>query len=430
MMQLLPIVPGTDMLHLLQPMIRPLRPCGPAAGTMARLLRWLSTGMVVASLALPAPARTAMPLPAADTLAVLELPPSDPDWRLRGDVDVGRHDGRDALLMRTGSALHRGLTFTEGTVEFDLVGTVDRAFLGLVFRRGEDGTAEDVYLRLHKSRLPDAVQYTPDYRGRGQWQLYHGPSATARATFTPDTWQHVRIEVRGGRAAVFVGEAEEPQLVVDRLRTGREAGGLGLWANQPGAGPDAPLTAAVAGLRVLHDSTTFAFGEPAPEGAPPGTVAAWGLSDPFPVEGPALTELPVAAAAGPWRVVEAEPSGLLPLDRHLERVDGGDGTGVLAGLRLRSDRERTVALDLGFSDNATVFLNGRPVVTGRFAFSHNFPRRQGLLTPDQATVHLPLRAGANDLVVAVSETAFGGWGLLGRIAERDGLEVVPLTGGS
>ena len=375
----------------------------------------------------PAAARAACPPTAADTVAVLALPPSDPAWRLRGDVEVGRYEGREALLMRTGSALHRELAFTEGTVEFDFAGTTERAFLGLVLRRGDDGTAEDVYLRLHKSRLPDAIQYTPDYRGRGQWQLYHGPSATARATFTPGAWQHVRVEVRGSQAAVFVGETDEPQLVVDRLRTGREAGRLGLWANQPGAGSDAPLTAAVAGLRVLRDSTTFGFGKPAPGVAPPGTVAAWGLSGPFPVEGPGLTELPKAAAAGPWRVVEAEPSGLVPLDRHLQRVDGGDGTGVLAGLRLRSDRERTVPLDLGFSDNATVFLNGRPVLTGRFAFSHNFPRRQGLLTPDQATVYLPLRAGTNELVVAVSETAFGGWGLFGRIADREGLEVVPRT---
>lgn len=88
----------------------------------------------------------------------------------------------------------------------------------------------------------------------------------------------MRIEVRGSQAAVFVGDADRPRLVVDRLRTGRTSGSVALWANQPGAGPEAPWTAAVTGLRILHDSTTYAFAEPAPEASPPGTIASWELS--------------------------------------------------------------------------------------------------------------------------------------------------------
>lgn len=43
-------------------------------------------------------------------------------------------------------------------------------------------------------------------------------------------------------------------------------------------------------------------------------------------------------------------------------------------------------LDLGFSDNAAVFLDGRLLYEGLLGFSHNFPRRQGLVTLDKASV--------------------------------------------
>lgn len=394
---------------------------GAAPGAFALAL---SAGLILGSA--PAAEAQAGPSPAP---AVVELAPTDPAWQFRGDVRPGRHADRDAFLLRTGSAHHRDLVFTEGTVAFEVSGTEERAFLGVLLRRGPDGDAENVYLRLHKSRLPDAVQYTPSYRGQGQWQLYHGPSATARARFTPGAWQPVRIEVRGSQAAVFVGKGGTPRLVVDRLHTGRASGGLVLWANQPGADADAPLTAAVSRLRVLPDSTTYDFPPPSAGTALPGAIRAWGLSPSFPVEVPDAGGAPPEIAPDRWRTVQTDATGLLPLDRHLDRAEGGAGSGALAALRLTADRERTVRLKLGYSDNVTVFLNGRPLVTGRFPFSHNFPRRQGLLTPDQATVYLRLRPGTNQLLLLVSETAFGGWGLLGRIEDRTGLTVAPWDGG-
>lgn len=353
------------------------------------------------------------------------LDPSDGSWQFTGDTGAGVVDGTPALMMRTGQALRRDLAFGDGVIEFEYRGTDDRAFLGVTFRGGDDGTAEDVYLRLHKSKQPDALQYTPDFRGRGQWQLWHGPDATGFATFRPGEWTPVRIEVSGPRATVSVGSVDTPQLVAGLLASGRDSGFIGFWANQPGAASDAPLTAAIRNIRITPRKALDGEAAP-PAAAEPGAVRAWGVSGAFPRSGDDM-QLPRDIVSGPWTVIDARADGLLPLEPHVERSDGDGVPAVIAGLRLEADRERTARLDLGFSDDASVFLNGRLLYSGRHSFSTNFPRRQGLISLDQASLYLPLHPGENLLMVVVSD-AFGGWGVMGRFADRAGLRVEPWRG--
>lgn len=355
----------------------------------------------------------------------IHLDPSDDAWEFTGDSRAGIVDGAPALMLRTGEALRRDLIFEDGVIEFEYRGTDDRSFLGVTFRVADDGTGEDVYLRLHKSKQPDALQYTPDFRGRGQWQLWHGPDATAFATFRPGEWTPVRIEVSGPRATVSVGSVDTPQLVTGPLASGRDSGFIGFWANQPGAGPDAPLTAAIRNIRVTpREALDDEAAAPAPE---PGVVSAWGVSRAFPRSGDDVPEIPRDVVSGPWSVIEARADGLLPLEPHVERPDGQGVPAVIAALRIEADQARTARLDLGFSDDASVFFNGRLLYSGRYSFSTNFPRRQGLISLDQASLYLPLEPGENVLMVVVGD-AFGGWGVMGRIADRAGLRVTPWKG--
>lgn len=354
------------------------------------------------------------------------LDPSDGAWQFTGDTEAGIVDSRPALMMRTGQALRRDLVLEDAVIEFEYRGTDERAFLGVTFRVGDDGTGEDVYLRLHKGKQPDALQYTPDFRGRGQWQLWHGPDATAFADLRPAEWTPVRIEVSGSRAEVTVGAVDNPQLVTSALASGRNSGFIGFWANQPGAGPDAPLTAAIRNIRVTPSAALAVESAPTST-AEPGAVRAWGVSDAFQRPGDDVLEVPHDVVSGPWAVVEARADGLLPLEPHVERPSGAGVPAVVAALRLEADRERTARLDLGFSDDASVFLNGRLIYSGRHSFRANFPRRQGLIGLDQASLYLPLRHGENVLMVVVSD-AFGGWGVMGRIVDRTGLQVKPWRG--
>ena len=350
------------------------------------------------------------------------LPMDDGGWEIQGDGTPGVVDGRAVLNLRQADVRRRGFVLSDGTVEFDMKVGDRRTFVGVKLRIGEDGTYEDVYFRPHKSGLPDAIQYNPAFRGVGQWQLHHGPEATAFAAYHPGAWQHVRIEVKGRQAAIFLGDATSPDLRVGRLHTGRSSGGFGFWASQPGATAADPWTVSLADVRVLPGVTTYDFPAPEPDAADAAVIRRWELSTPREGEAAELDALPQGLATSAWSHAEAAPSGLVSLDRELERPERGPAL-AFARFRLRARRARTVRLDLGYSDDATVFLDGRPIFTGRFSYSYNFPRRDGLITPDQATVHLALTPGEHDVVVAVSDV-FGGWGLMGRIADRDGIEVI------
>lgn len=376
--------------------------------------RWLIGGFVAAGCIAPGGTLLAA--------QVERLPVDDGGWEIRGDGAPGRVDGRAALNLRLADVERRGLAFADGTVAFDMKVTDRRTFVGVKLRVADDGTYEDVYFRPHKSGLPDAIQYNPAYRGVGQWQLHHGPDATAFVDYRPGTWQHVRIEVKGRQAAIFVGDADTPSLVVGHLRTGVERGGFGFWANQPGATDHDPWTVSLANITVEPGVTSYGFPPEREEPVAAGVIRRWELSTAHTGEAAVLDALPPTLATSSWKVVEAAPSGLLELDRELVRPDDGPAL-AFARIRLRASQARTVRMDLGYSDDASVFLDGQPIFAGRFSYSYNFPRRDGLITPDQATVHLALTPGEHEVVVAVSDV-FGGWGLMGRIVDRQGVTLI------
>jgi hypothetical protein len=355
----------------------------------------------------------------------------DPGWELAGEETVVEEfDGRLALRLKTGAAVYRDLRFLDGTIEFDLQVTPYRSFSFLSFRMQSDDEHEEIYLRAHKSLLPDAVQYTPVYRGFSQWQLYHDARSTGPAPLPPGEWIPVKVVVDGPRAAVFVGSADEPRLVVPRLAREPKPGYLALSSFLPRGTPADVYVTNFADIVVRPGEVEYEF--PAVEAvAPlPGRIASWGVSPAFaPAEG-LLTELPEEARVrGEWQTVPANADGVVELERHVTRPEGVRRAAVLAAVRISAGEATTRRLYLGFSDEVSVFLNGRLLVADDESYSFNQPRRQGLLSGDQLSVFLPLERGANELVLAVADR-FGGWGLAGRLEDATGLRVEPLLGGS
>ena len=92
-----------------------------------------------------------------------------------------------------------------------------------------------------------------------------------------------------------------------------------------------------------------------------------------------------------------------------------------ARVRIHAERAGRRRFDLGFSDRATLFLNGEPAFRGEASYSYA-GRREGLIGYEQAVVYLPLRSGENELLVVVSDS-FGGLGLMGRFTDLSGLTV-------
>jgi len=66
------------------------------------------------------------------------------------------------------------------------------------------------------------------------------------------------------------------------------------------------------------------------------------------------------------------------------------------------------------SDDAMFWLNGVPIYRGSNGFNGRYPGFLGFAGLPSETIYLPLRAGDNELIVAVGERAFG-WGLRARL---------------
>ena len=136
-----------------------------------------------------------------------------------------------------------------------------------------------------------------------------------------------------------------------------------------------------------------------------------------------------------WQEVTAEPPGFVVINRHRKgpdlvptfardfskRLEPQKGMQVIyARAHIVSDRDQVKKLNFGYSDDVTVFLNGRALYRGRSAQRFRDPGFLGVVNAENDAVYLPLKRGRNELVLAVSELT-GGWGFICRFDDTVGL---------
>ncbi|WP_293458271.1 hypothetical protein, partial [Phenylobacterium sp.] len=266
---------------------------------------------------------------------------------------------------------------------------------------------ENIYLRTRRSGDFMAVQYAPRL-GSSTWQLY--PEFLAAADWPRDRWTPVRIEVAGSRLAIFVGEGDSPKIVVPRLRSGSPGGGVALWARVNNR-PDA-WAAAVSNFTAGPAATAAPLLAPQPP--PAEFIQRWSVAGPYPEDAPA----PPPDAA--WRTLEAEESGLVNLSRVFP-PQPRKRLVAFARKTLVSDAARRVRLGVGYSDQVEVRLDGAPVYAAVNGWESRHPGYTGFVDTRFEHAMLPLKAGRNELVFAVTDDQAFGWGFAARLASLDGL---------
>src|SRR5206468_178444 len=203
-----------------------------------------------------------------------------------------------------GAATLKDFEFTDGLIDFDIAGSGARGFLGVFFRTQADGNGEYIYLRPHKTGLDDAQQYTPILNGAAAWQIYNGPGFTRAVDIPRGVWFHVRLEITGAQAKLFVNDMREPSLVMNDLKSGIRKGGVGLEGSAYFSNFEIRETPPVAWER--H--------EPA---MPAATITKWSLS--LSLDGlERELERPLSkseAAAMKWQGITAEPPGFVVINR-------------------------------------------------------------------------------------------------------------------
>jgi hypothetical protein len=328
------------------------------------------------------------------------------NWRFEAEGhELVEHLGRPCLRLENGLAVHPDADFLDGVLEFDIAFSPDRGFSGGTWRMQDDENFEWFWLRPHQSGNPDATQYAPAFNGIAGWQLYHGPRYTVSISLRFEEWFTVRILFAGGLAEIYVADVNRPALFVDGLKHAPASGGIGLSASL------APAWFSNVSYTVTDSPPIRGRPDPS-EPAVAEAIQLWEVSDAFPRE---TLDLGNLGSRG-WTALDAEPDGLA----DLARVNGLDrGDTVFARATLTSGREQTKRLDFGFSDEVTVFLNGRPLYSGDDAYRSRDYRFLGSIGWYDS-VYLPLVEGPNELVMAVSE-AFGGWGVQAKLEDLDGV---------
>jgi sugar lactone lactonase YvrE len=329
----------------------------------------------------------------------------DSDRWVKVNGRVVDHLGRRALV---GTAYLDGVNFQDGVIEVDVAASWERSYPGINFRIQSPRDYERFYMRPHTMKFfESALQYTPSINGIAGWQLYSGEGFTGPCEIPYDEWVHIRLEVKGTQARVFIGDGDEPDLEIHDLKHGVSRGTIGLDQMANG-------TSYFSNFSYREDSS-LVFGPPPRVDTPAGMVMEWEISQPFRYTQLDFELMPEEQDIGEvvWQRAVPEPGGLMDIARLYGR-SGREPDCVFARARIHSDEEKIEEIQFGYSDAVSVFFNGVLVFSGNSSYQSRDPSFQGIVGLFDA-VHVPMKKGDNELTMLVMES-FGGWGIIARDA--------------
>ena len=356
----------------------------------------------------------------------LAVPPDSLRWDLQGEAKLAEYQGRKCLLIDGGAAVLKDFEMRDGVIDVDIATPAIRGFFGFDVRIDGDGANyEEIYLRQHKSGLPDAMQYTPVLHTGRNWQLYNGPGFTGAVDIPKGVWFHLRLEVTGAQAKLYVKDMDKPALVMNDLKSGVQKGQLALFT----------LTGETYFSNFEVRTTPDAPWQRHLPAMPANVLTKWSISPSYDALQRNL-ERPLSgseSAGIQWQDVEAEPPGFVVLYRYRQaphprvtfqsdfatRLQPQPGMKALyARTTIDSGRDQVKKLEIGYSDDVSVFLNGQILYRGRSAQGFRDPGFLGIINPENDAVYLPLKKGSNELILALSELG-GGWGFICRLADLE-----------
>jgi len=339
-------------------------------------------------------------------------------WQAKENAEFLQQLGFYHGLMRlnSGNAALKDVTFSDGTIEFD-VNTIGRGAPGIAFRQQDDDNFELLYLRPDPAcpAFRACMQYAPQTHGVLLWDLF--PQYQTRAPLRENGWNHIRMVISGRRMHVFVNDAPTPTLEVGRLEGDALTGGLHL------GGP-----ATFANMLITPDRVDGLSPEPVadPTAGDRGLVRNWRLS--------AFSALPNGKEAmynempGPapeWKAIATERNGLVNISREYGRPLPEPNRAV-AWLKttIVSDRKQTKKVEIGWTRELWVFVNGKLAYADQNMWepeeARKFPDARCSL--ENGSFTLSLEAGDNEVAVALANNFFG-WGMMLRLTDLEGVHL-------
>ena len=321
------------------------------------------------------------------------------------DVRFADVAGRRAMWLRNNTQVVRSdVEFTDGTIEFDIAPMEKGNFVAVIFRRASGTNHENIYFRIHRSGLYNALQYAPRINGSSTWQLY--PQFNSKIDLPRLQWTRVRVEVTATRLEVFINADPKPALTVERLRGIPAKGSVGFWGRVNEKPAEWAAGISNVSIRPRVASVVTMQSSPVAD----GSLTEWEVTDAGPTTGD--IDINTLDRAG-WKPARAEENGLVNLNRIFTATRGRRT--AVARTSIDSPEQATARLELGYSDDVTVFLNGQAVYRGVNGFESRHPEYMGFVKPEFENIYLSLRRGKNDLVLAVTDGQVFGWGFAARL---------------
>jgi len=324
-----------------------------------------------------------------------------------------------------GAVVAKNIDFSEGVIDFDILPT-DSNFASFYFHRQDALETECFYFRTGWAAghpdIMEGVQYTPVLKGVSCWNLM--PHFQGNASFQQDSWNHIRIQIAGRRMLVYVNSENRPTLNIPLLE-GNSTHGTFAFEGKMTVAQLVVRPALSTERSPISDSEGFD-----PTDNDPRYLRHWQVTQPDTIPpGIDFSKNLIPGKQAVWLPVQAERRGLINLTRlyggNLPRFYPGGAPRRIVWLKttLRADREWNYKLKLGFTNEVWVFLNGQYLYIDK-----NFYDEPSMKTPrarvsiENSSFNLPLKAGANELLIGVGNDFFG-WGIVARLDDNLGVKI-------
>ena len=360
----------------------------------------------------------------------IEFPMNEKHWEaVTNNIKFSTYKSQQAVKSHDNEAfviLLKDFEFTDGTIEYD-VELKGRGFPGINFRSDKAMlNSERFYIRYFgtpQEHKRTTLQYAAVVDSVNLWDITDDYQAAA--TIHEGKWNHVKLVVSGKQMKVYVNNMEQATLHVPALEGPTKSGSIVLSGNvvyanfvvRPNATEDLPSNV---GYDPTYNDSRY--------------LRNWLVSDPinFPFGKGIMIGIPnspkftidttLLASSKNWKPIKAKHRALINLTKIFGATKQGYRRLTWLKTTISSKTAQEKRVDLGFSDEVWIFINGQLLLTDKNYYgTPGMKEPRGRCTIENTSFQLPLKKGTNEVLIGVTNY-FYGWGIIARLEDTEGLK--------
>lgn len=309
------------------------------------------------------------------------------------------------ITSSDGSAVLKGIDFSDGTIEYDM-DPVDPRFTSMYFRQSSTDERECFYFRTKaagNNMAMDAIQYAPFIAGVNLWDML--PGYQGNATYERGKWNHVKLVISGKQMWVYINDTARAALKIPRLEANAKHGSIGF---------EGQVIIANLVIRPGDTGGLSPVESPDPTDSDPRYLRTWKVTSPLVTTKDvdfSSSFMPAKEAA--WEDIWTERGGLVNLTRKFGMSK--ERRIVWLKTNIHADKQQLRKLNLGFSDEVWVFINGKYLYVDKNLYGMPIMKTpEGRCSIENTAFNVPLNEGDNELLIGVANS-FYGWGIIARL---------------